>query len=383
MKRRINTKNTLIRVLITGANGFIGKNLLVHMKELINIKIYILLRNDNDSNLTNLISKTDVVIHLAGENRPKELEDFKKVNVDLTDKICNSIRKEFAKTNRKIKFILASSAQAEQNNEYGISKLLAEQSVQSLSNDLDIPVTIFRFPGVFGKWCKPNYNSVVATFCDNIVKNLPTKIRDPDFVISLVYIDDVVNKILEVILSKHKGVNKASVKPEYKITLGNLAKQIKAFKTSRINLTTELVGNGLTRGLYATYLSYLPKINFSYKVSTHKDERGIFVEMLKTNNSGQFSFFSAHPGITRGEHYHHTKSEKFLVIKGDALFRFRHIITNEIVQFRTNGETPEIVDTIPGWAHNVTNIGKSDLFVLLWANENFDRTKPDTIASKV
>ena len=185
------------------------------MKELINIKIYILLRNDNDSKLTNLISKTDVVIHLAGENRPKELKEFKKVNVDLTDKICNSIRKEFTKTNRKIKFILASSTQAEQNNEYGISKLLAEQSVQSLSNDLDIPVTIFRFPGVFGKWCKPNYNSVVANFCDNIVKNLPIKIRDPDFVISLVYIDDVINKILEVILSKHKGINKASVKPEY------------------------------------------------------------------------------------------------------------------------------------------------------------------------
>ena len=383
MKQKINIKHTLIRVLVTGADGFIGKNLLMHLRELNYIKVNTLLRSDNISNITNLISKTDIVIHLAGENRPNDLKDFKKVNAELTDQICNAVREEFKKTNRNIKVVLASSAQAEQNNEYGISKLLAERSVQSLSNDLNIPVSIFRFPGVFGKWCKPNYNSVVATFCYNIARDLPIEIRDPEFELTLVYIDDVVNSILRVMLSNNEGINKISIKPEYKIKLGDLATQVKAFKTSRTNLITEPVGNDLVRGLYATYLSYLPKRFFSYKVLSHKDERGIFVEMLKTHNSGQFSFFTAHSGITRGEHYHHTKSEKFLVMKGDALFRFRNIITNEIVEFHTNGATPEIVDTIPGWSHNITNVGKSDMYVLLWANENFDKANPDTTASRV
>ena len=371
------------RILVTGANGFIGKNLIVRLRELTNVTVSTFVRGDDAALLPQLVSQVDAIVHLAGENRPADESAFAQVNVGLTSALCDAIRQAFQSSGRHIPLVLASSSQAERDNTYGRSKLAAEEAVHALAHETGNPCTIFRLPGVFGKWCKPNYNSVVATFCHNIARDLPIQINDATASLRLVYVDDVVTSLLAALEAPTSGCVQAQVEPEYTLTLGELSNQIRAFDDCRSTLMTERVGTGFVRALYATYVSYLPNDKFSYQVTQHADPRGVFVEMLKTPDSGQFSFFTAHPGITRGGHYHHTKTEKFLVIKGEALFRFRHLLTNELVELRTSGDTPQVVDTIPGWTHDITNVGDNEMVVMLWANENFDREKPDTVASKV
>lgn len=371
------------RVLVTGANGFIGKNLVARLGELPGYAVSTFVRGNDAAQLPKLVANADAVIHLAGENRPADESAFAKVNTGLTVVLCDAIREATTKTGRKMPFVLASSTQAERDNPYGRSKLAAENAAQELAETTGIPVVVFRLPGVFGKWCKPNYNSVVATFCHNLARGLPIQINDPQANLRLVHIDDVVSALMAAIEAPAQGLARASVQPEYAITLGELAAQIQAFEACRTALITERVGTGFVRALYATYVSYLPNDRFAYEVPQYGDPRGVFVEMLKTADSGQFSYFTAHPGITRGGHYHHTKSEKFLVIKGEALFRFRHLLTNELVELRTSGEKPQVVDTIPGWTHDITNVGDEEMVVMLWANENFDRNHPDTVACKV
>ena len=371
------------RILVTGANGFIGKNLVVRLNERTNITVSTFVRGDDTALLPQLVSQADAIVHLAGENRPADQAAFQLVNSGLTSVLCNAIKQVLQSTGRHIPLVLASSTQARRDNPYGRSKLAAEAAVNSLANDTSNPCVIFRLPSVFGKWCKPNYNSVVATFCHNIAREVPIQINDSAASLRLVYVDDVVAALLTALEAPATGCVYAEVKPEYTTTLGELANQIRAFGDCRSTLMTEPVGTGFVRALYATYVSYLPNEKFSYQVIQHVDPRGVFVEMLKTPECGQFSYFTAHPGVTRGGHYHHTKTEKFLVIKGDALFRFRHLLTNELVELRTTGDSPKVVDTIPGWAHDITNVGDVEMVVMLWANENFDREKPDTVASKV
>ena len=376
--------NSIRNILITGANGFIGKNLMMRLSELPDFSVTTFVRGDKISILPELLTKADIVVHLAGENRPIEESSFAEVNTDLTLELCKAIRAEFLKTGRKLSLILESSTQAEIKNPYGLSKLGAEKAVYSYLKDVECSVSIFRLPGVFGKWSKPKYNSVVATFCHNIARDIPIQINDPSSPLKLVYIDDVLDAFLESISISSQGISYKVVEPEYQTTVGDLADQIKTFNSRcSANLLIENVGVNFLRALYATYLTFIPTNLFSYKIPEYKDDRGKFVEVLKTNDSGQFSYFTAHPGITRGGHYHHTKSEKFVVIKGHALFRFRHILTNELYDLRTSGDDPQIVDTIPGWAHDITNVGNEELVVMLWANENFDRQKPDTVASEV
>lgn len=371
------------RILVTGANGFIGKNLVVHLKELSNVSVATFVRDDDAALLPQLVAQADAVVHLAGENRPADEAAFAQVNSGLTVVLCKAIEQEFRSAGRQVPLVLASSTQAEHDNPYGRSKLAAEAVVEALAKETGNPCVIFRLPGVFGKWCKPNYNSVVATFCHNIARDLPIQINDPAASLRLVYVDDVVTALLAALDAPASGCVQAKVEPEYTTALDELANQIRAFGDCRSTLMTERVGTGFVRALYATYVSYLPNEKFSYQVTQHADPRGVFVEMLKTPDSGQFSYFTAHPGITRGGHYHHTKTEKFLVIKGEALFRFRHLLTNELVELRTSGGAPQVVDTIPGWTHDITNVGNDEMVVMLWANENFDRQKPDTVASKV
>lgn len=370
-------------ILVTGANGFIGKNLVVRLNELANITVSTFVRGDDVARLPQLVAQADAVVHLAGENRPTDESAFSQVNAGLTSVLCDAIQQECITTGRHVPLLLASSTQAERDNPYGRSKLAAEQFVSALAQATGNPCAVFRLPGVFGKWCKPNYNSVVATFCHNLARALPVQVNDPNASVRLVYVDDVINALLNALEAPSPGYIHLPVAPEYTITLGELAGQIGAFSNCRTTLMSERVGTGLVRALYATYVSYLPNEKFSYQVQQHADPRGVFVEMLKTPDSGQFSYFTAYPGITRGGHYHHTKTEKFLVIKGEALFRFRHLLTDELVELRTSGITPEVVDTIPGWSHDITNVGDDELIVMLWANENFDRQKPDTVARKV
>jgi len=367
-----------VSVLVTGSNGFIGKNLIIRLNEL-DIQVLTYTRENSTQNLEELIRDTDCVVHLAGENRPKDEKDFDVVNAGLTMSICDALRS----LGKNTPVILASSTQAEFDNAYGKSKLNAEVTVKALEIDTGCPVHVYRLPGVFGKWCKPNYNSVVATFCHNISHDLPIQVDDPSFELSLIYIDDVVEEFVKVIQGAREGKKKPSVQPEYKIKLGDLADQIKIFRESRNSLITEEVGSGFVRKLYSTYLSYLSPEQFAYSIPSYGDERGMFAEMLKTKDSGQFSFFTAGPGVTRGGHYHHSKTEKFLVVQGEARFGFRHVVSDETYEIVVTGKDLKIVETVPGWSHNITNIGTEEVIVMLWANEIFDPDNPDTITHKV
>ena len=368
-----------MKVLVTGSNGFIGKNLIVRLGELEGYEAIAFNRTYSLTDLKTRIDECDAIVHLAGVNRPNDIKEFAEGNVDLTAHVCEMI----AATGRKIPLIVSSSTQASFTNPYGKSKKMAEAVCENFFSATGSPTSIFRLPGVFGKWCKPNYNSVVATFCHNIANHLPIQVNDPSALVHLVYVDDVVSAFIEALCSMAPGFTFGEVKPVYEIALGDLASQIEGFQNCRNSLVLEQVGTGLVRALYATYVSYLPPSEFAYDLPKHGDERGIFVEMLKTKDSGQFSFFTAHPGITRGGHYHHTKTEKFLVIKGEARFGFRNILTNERYELTTFGDKPRVVETVPGWTHDITNIGKDEMVVMLWANEIFDRAHPDTVAAKV
>jgi len=368
-----------LKVLVTGADGFLGKNLCVKLEEK-NIQVLKFLRDSELNFLEECVFRADAIIHLAGENRPEDPRAFEIVNVGLTNILCDLVSKD----KKNIPFVFASSIQAGLDNAYGHSKSSAEQSLVNLSDKLDINLAIYRLPGVFGKWCKPNYNSVVATFCHNLANGLPIKINDPTIKLKLVYVDDVVDSFVNFVLSPNPYSDVyCDINNEYEISLGGLADQIRSFKNVKENLVTDDVGAGLTRALYSTYLSYLPASEFSYEVPKYGDERGDFVEMLKTKNSGQFSYFTAHPGVTRGGHYHHSKTEKFLVVRGDAKFKFKNIVTHEQHVLIVSGEKPEVVDTVPGWSHDITNIGDTELVVMLWANEIFGRDRPDTYAMRL
>lgn len=365
-----------MKVLITGANGFVGKNLVAHLSERSDLEVLRFTRADSMDNLAALVAQVDFIFHLAGVNRPQNPQEFQSGNTDLTCALCEAI----VGSGRQIPLLFTSSSQAQLDNPYGVSKRGAEQALLDLGASHGSLVHLFRLPNVFGKWARPNYNSAVATFCHNIARNLPIQINDSQALINLVYIDDVIESFVAVLDGKLVGEPFVSVEPQYSITVGELAEQMERFRESRKTLTTEPVGTGLVRALYSTYLSYLPPERFTYEVPKYGDPRGVFVEMLKTKDSGQFSFFTAYPGVTRGGHYHHSKTEKFLVIKGKACFRFRHIVSSEFYELFTDGERPEVVETVPGWTHDITNVGDEEMIVMLWANEIFDRERPDTYA---
>lgn len=368
-----------MKVLVTGPDGFIGKNLCSKLSVYEGFEILRCGRTTGLDDLTQAVFQADFICHLAGVNRPDEVSEFAIVNTGLTQTLCQVVQK----LGRSIPIIFASSVHVERNNPYGASKLAAEQVLLRHSEITGTPGYIFRFPHVIGKWCRPNYNSVVATFCYNIARGLPIHIDDPTYPLNFVYIDDLVDTFVKIMWGEKILSPYCQVQPTYQTTVGELARQLKWFHANRKSLVSERVGSGLTRVLYATYISYLPTQEFAYEVPKYSDVRGDFVEMLKTLDSGQVSFFTAHPGVTRGDHYHHSKTEKFLVIKGSARFHFRHILTNEFHEVYTSGDKPVVVEMIPGWTHNITNVGNDELVVMLWANEVFDRNHPDTYTSPV
>ena len=368
-----------MRVLITGSRGFIAKNLKVRLEELDGFEVIEFTRDHSAEMLKKIIPTVDAIVHLAGENRPKDEGQFDLINAGLTESICEVIKS----TDRCIPLILASSTQAELDNPYGRSKYRAEQIVKKLNTEIDNPVYIYRLPGIFGKWCRPNYNSVVATFCFNIANKKPISISNNTSELPLVYVDDLITSFIKTLEDMPSGLCWPKIAPQYHITIKELLAQIKAFDDTRTKNVSESVGKGLVRALYATYISYLPKERFIYDLAEHRDERGVFVEFLKTKNSGQFAYFTAHPGVTRGGHYHHTKTEKFLIISGTARFNFRNIHTNETYELVSSEAKPQIIETVPGWTHEVTNIGENQMIAMLWASEIYDKNNSDTIACKV
>jgi UDP-2-acetamido-2,6-beta-L-arabino-hexul-4-ose reductase len=375
-----------MKVLITGANGFVGKNLQLHLAERKDVQVACFTRGDDVADLATMLHGVDFVCHLAGVNRPQDPTEFVTGNVDLTRALCQAVGAVAQATGKMIPIVYTSSTQADRDNAYGASKLGAENALFELQREHGVPVHVFRLPNVFGKWCKPNYNSGVATFCHNIARDLPIQVSDPNAPVTLVYVDDVIGRFVQLMDGADDALGAdgfASVTPQYTTTVGELARQIQAFRDSRTSLMTERVGTGLVRALYATYLSYMPPELFAYTVVQHSDPRGVFAEMLKTPDCGQFSYFTAHPGITRGGHYHHSKTEKFLVIKGKARFKFRHMQTGETHELLTSGDKAKVVETVPGWTHDITNVGSDEMVVMLWANEVFDRARPDTFACAV
>lgn len=370
-----------MKILVSGANGFIARNLIVRLKELKKHEVLEVTRSTPSNELKDFLSKADFVFHLAGVNRPQNESEFQKGNTDFTGTIVQDLKS----LNKSIPVVFSSSIQASKENAYGVSKKNAEELLLQSGQE---NIYIYRLPNVFGKWSRPNYNSAVATFCYNIANDLPITINDPNALVTLVYVDDVVDSFIHLLTKFEEGTpvegSFQEVQPTYQISVGALAEQIRTIKEGRKTLVTENVGVGLVRALHATYLSFFKPEQFSYSVPKYEDPRGAFVEMLKTKEGGQFSYFTAHPGVTRGGHYHHTKTEKFLVIKGVALYKFRHIVTDEFFELLVDSsEGPKIVETVPGWSHDITNVGKNELIVMLWANEIFDRQKPDTVAHKV
>ncbi|AXH14501.1 capsular biosynthesis protein [Malaciobacter mytili LMG 24559] len=368
-----------MKILITGSNGFIAKNLIEHLKTNENLHLYLFDKKDSLNILETYVKEVDFIFHLAGVNRPKDITEFYEGNSNLTKNIVNILKEN--KKNTPILF--SSSIQSNLDNDYGKSKLEAEKILLEYSKSTQAKVFIYKLPNVFGKWSKPNYNSVISTWCYNIANNLDIQINDEKVELNLVYIDDVIKSFIKQLEIKEIKDYYVEIETIYKKTLAEIRDLLFAFKENRTTLLIPNVASGFERALYATYLSYLPTDDFSYTLNGHKDERGTFYEILKTLNSGQFSLSTTAPGITRGNHYHHTKNEKFLVVRGEALIEFRHIVTNEIISYKVSDKKMQIVEMIPGYTHNIKNTGTEEMILILWANETFDQKNPDTYFLKV
>lgn len=383
----------MMKILITGARGFIGKNLIATLNNIRtgkdksfglieDITVYEYDMDSNEALLDACCSDCDFVFHLAGVNRPKEQSEFMEGNFGFTSALLENLKKY--KNNCPI--MISSSIQAELDNPYGKSKKAGEELIFSYGKETGAPVYVYRFPNVFGKWCRPNYNSAVATFCNNIANDLPIQVNDRNVVLNLVYIDDVVEELVLALQGQaHKNeAGYGEVPVVHTVTLGEIVDLIYSFRKSREDRSIpDMTANGFAKKLYSTYLSYLPADQFSYPLTMNVDERGSFTEILRTEDRGQFSVNISKPGITKGEHWHHTKNEKFVVVSGKGLIQFRKIGSDEIINYHVSGEKLEVVDIPTGYTHNIINEGDTDLITFMWCNECFDPKKPDTYFLKV
>jgi UDP-2-acetamido-2,6-beta-L-arabino-hexul-4-ose reductase len=364
-----------MKILVTGAKGFIGKNLIAELR---NRKYTEIFEYDLDTDTTLLdefCKKANFVFHLAGVNRPNEQSEFMDGNFGFTSKLLDSLKKY----NNICSVMISSSIQAELDNPYGKSKKAGEELMFEYSNQTGAKVLIYRFPNVFGKWCKPNYNSAVATFCHNVTHDLPIQVNDPSVVMNLVYIDDLVNELINALEGKENRVTTFCEVPiVHSITLGQIVNLIQSFKKSREDRSVPNMSDVFTKKLYSTYISYLPEDKFSYDLKKNLDQRGSFTEFIKTPDRGQVSVNVSKPGITKGNHWHHTKNEKFLVVSGKGVVRFRKIDSDKILEYFVSGDKMEVVDIPTGYTHNIENLGETDMVTIMWANEPFDSEKPDT-----
>jgi len=367
-------------VLITGSNGFVGRNLAVSLAQRKDVKVVGFDIDDDQAALSSLVAGADFIYHLAGVNRPRNVEEFATGNAGLTQTIVSLLEG----SGKVTPLLISSSTQAAQDNPYGISKRAAEEAVFAYGRQTGAPVYVYRLPNVFGKWCRPNYNSAVATFCNNIANDIPILINDAAVTMSLVYIDDVVHEFISALDGKvHKRDSFCQVHPVHSITLGEIADLIRSFKASRTERSIPNMSDPFTKKLYSTYLSYLPKDSFSYPLKMNIDDRGSFTEFIKTIDRGQVSVNISKPGITKGNHWHHTKNEKFLVVSGRGVIRFRKVGGEETMEYRVSGEKLEVVDIPTGYTHNISNIGETDMVTVMWCNEPFDPEKPDTFFEAV
>jgi UDP-2-acetamido-2,6-beta-L-arabino-hexul-4-ose reductase len=391
-----------MKVLVTGAKGFIGSNLIVHLQRWEAVQIFGYDIDNSSAELDAWLDEADFVIHLAGVNRPKDEEEFFTGNAGLTSTICDRL----ARRSDPPPILLSSSIQAELDNPYGRSKRLAEEAVSAYAEKTGARAIIYRLTNVFGKWSRPNYNTVVATFCYNIAHDLPITISDPGHEIRLIHIDDVVRAFVSELQRSEQQrseqqrsepqrpeVEWRRVRPEYPVTLGQLAELIRSFRAMRDTLVTPDFSDPFVKKLYGMYLTYLDEDTFAYDLLQRCDDRGCLAEFIKSPHFGQIFVSRTKPGITRGNHFHHTKAEKFLVLEGEAVIRFRKVQSartteartteardqrSEVIEYRVSGKDFRVLDIPPGYTHNIENVGDTELITLFWASEIFDPDEPDT-----
>lgn len=383
-------------ILITGSGGFVGRNLVATLQTRGYTDLMLFEKDDTPETLADYCRRAAFVVHLAGINRPKDPSEFYSGNAGLTDTMLALLEE----AGSRAPVLVTSSIQAALDNDYGKSKLQAEQAIFAHGQRTGAPVFVFRMEGVFGKWCRPNYNSVVATFCHNVAHGLPIQVRDPAYTLPLVYIDDVVACILDAMekgeaIRDDEGI--CRIHPVHTVTLGQLAETIQNFAKARGGKAAQALGtdglptlevpdlaaDSFTKKLYSTYLSYLPTDEFAYDLNMHCDNRGSFTEFLRTPERGQVSVNISRPGIVKGNHWHHTKNEKFLVVKGEGIIRFRQIFSDEVIEYHVSGEKLQVVDIPCGYTHNIENVGDDEMVTVMWANEAFDPEHPDTFAMQV
>ena len=364
-----------MKILVTGANGFIGKNLIAELNNRGFSQIFEFTRDSDPTLLEAYTEECDFVFHLAGVNRPKHAHEFMEGNYEFTFRLLELLKK----SQKNAPIVTTSSIQAELDNPYGRSKKAMEDLVFDYGRETGAKVYVYRLPNVFGKWSKPNYNSVVATYCHQIARNLDIQVHDPEAKLTLCYIDDVLEEFIQALSGTPTAAGDFYVVPTiYTTTVSDLASKIQNFKNSRMNLNIENMQDALTKKLYSTYLNFLPEDQFAYDLKMNVDNRGSFTEFIRTPDRGQVSINISKPGIEKGHHWHHTKNEKFLVVSGEGLIRFRKLDASELIEYRVNGEKLQVVDIPTGYTHSIVNVGNTDLVTVMWVNECFDPVKPDT-----
>lgn len=371
-----------MKTAVTGAKGFIGKNLVVALRRA-GVEVAEIGADADAATWRSAVAGAAVVFHLAGVNRPEHDEAFVAGNVGSLETLFAALDAARGSTSRPL-IVLASSTQAGNDTPYGRSKGAAEQALEAYAARSGTPAVIYRLPGVFGKWCRPNYNSVVATFCHNIARGLPIAISDPARAIDVVHVDDVVARFLAHLEDRPAaGVTRAAVSPVFTVTLGELADRLRGFRAMRDTLEVADATDPFTRRLLGTYTAYIPPAGLAYDLEQRHDARGTLAELLKSPHFGQMFVSRTRPGITRGNHYHDLKVEKFCVLEGDAVIRFRPVLGDEVTEHRVSGTDFRVVDIPPGMTHSIENVGASEMIVLFWASEIFDRDRPDTHAIEV
>jgi len=364
-----------MNLLITGANGFVGKNLVATLKQKDELNLFLYTRESLEEDFEEYTKKADFIFHLAGVNRPENEEEFIEGNTDLTEDLLNKL----VEHDNFVPVLLSSSIQAELDNPYGRSKKLAEDLVFEYGEDNNVKTYVFRLPNLFGKWSKPNYNSVVATFCHNIAHDIDIRVDNPHTELTLAYIDDVIEEFIKTEHGNATKENNYNIIPTtHTVTLGTIASLIKSFKKSRKNCKIPNLNDAFTKKLYSTYLNFLPEDDFSYPLVMHEDERGHFTEFVKSPYAGQVSINVSKPGVNKGDHWHHTKNEKFLVVSGEGVIRFRDPHSEDVVEYKVSGDKLEVVDIPTGYTHAIENIGDTDMVTVMWVNEMFDPDNPDT-----
>jgi UDP-2-acetamido-2,6-beta-L-arabino-hexul-4-ose reductase len=364
-----------MNVLVTGARGFIGTNLVVALESQRCATVFEYDVDTDPAMLDEYCKRADFVFHLAGVNRPKEQSEYMVGNFGFTSTLLSTLKKH----NNTCPVMISSSIQATFDNPYGKSKKAGEDLLFKYVQETGAKVLVYRFPNVFGKWCRPNYNSAIATFCHNIARDLPITVNDPNVVLNLVYIDDVVDELISALEGKENRVGDfCEVREVYQKRLGDIVDLIYSFKNSREERSIPNMSDPFTKKLYSTYLSYLPKDKFSYELKMNVDNRGSFTEFIKTLDRGQISVNVSKPGVVKGNHWHRTKNEKFLVVSGKGVIRFRKIDEDEVIEYFVSGDKLEVVDIPVGYTHNIENLGDSDMVTIMWANEPFDPDNPDT-----